>query len=214
MLFAPRFLLYAPCSWLRCFLAQAQQPKKVFRIGYLVTGNANSESSRSEAIRQRLRELGYVEGQNIAIEYRFAEGKLDRLPELAGELVHLKVDLIVVAGGQTLIRAAMNATKTIPIIMTGLPADPVELGLVENLARPGGNVTGLSSLSRELAGKRLELLKEAVPKIARVGGFLRASHWGQFTRGERGSPSRGERAEVVYSTLGDTSCGRFREGIR
>ena len=148
--------------------ASAQQPKKVPRIGYLSAGDPASESARSEAIRLALRELGYIEGQNIAIEYRYAEGKHDRLPELAAELVRLKVDIIVVAGGDPLIRAAKNATKTIPIVMAGVGADPVEAGLVESLARPGGNVTGLTNLGRELGGKRLELLKEAVPKLARV----------------------------------------------
>ena len=127
-----------------------------------------TESTRAEAIRLALRELGYIEGQNIAIEYRYAEGKRDRFPELAAELVRLKVDIIVVAGGDRLIRAAKNATKTIPIVMMGGGIDPVEAGLVESLARPGGNVTGLTNLSRELGGKRLELLKEAVPKLARV----------------------------------------------
>ena len=127
-----------------------------------------SESTRAEAIRLALRERGYIEGQNIAIEYRYAEGKRDRFPELAAELVRLKVDIIVVAGGIGLVRAAKNATKTIPIVMTGGGADPVEAGLIESLARPGGNVTGLTNLNRELGGKRLELLKEAVPKLARV----------------------------------------------
>ena len=148
--------------------AEAQQPKKVPRIGYLSAGDPASESARSEAIRLALRELGYIEGQNIAIEYRYAEGKRDRAPELAAELVRLKVDIIVVAGGDGWIRAAKNATKTIPIVMMGAGADPVEAGLVESLARPGGNVTGLTNLTRELGGKRLELLKEAVPKLARV----------------------------------------------
>ena len=148
--------------------AQAQQASKISRIGYLSAGSSSSESTRSETIRLALRELGYIEGQNIAIEYRYAEGKLDRLPELAAELVRLKVDIIVVAGGVIQIRAAKNATKTIPIIMLGPGADPVKEGLVESLARPGGNVTGLTTLARELGGKRLELLKEAVPKVARV----------------------------------------------
>ena len=118
-----------------------------------------------------LRELGHIEGQNIATEYRYAEGKLDRLPELAAELVRLKVDIIVVAGGAEQVRAAKNATKTIPIVMMGSGTDPVVAGLVESLARPGGNVTGLTRLSRELGGKRLELLKEAVPKLARVAAL-------------------------------------------
>ena len=150
------------------FPARAQQPKKVPRIGYLSAGDPASESTRAEGIRLALRERGYIEGQNIATEYRYAEGKLDRFPELAAELVRLKVDIIVAAGGDRLIRAAKNATKTIPIVMTGGGSDPVEAGLVESLAHPGGNVTGITNLARELGGKRLELLKEAVPKLARV----------------------------------------------
>jgi ABC-type uncharacterized transport system substrate-binding protein len=148
--------------------AHAQQPKKVPRIGYLTSSDPATESTRSEGIRQALRDLGYVEGQNIAFEYRYAKGKLDRFPELAAELVRLKVDIIVVAGGNTLIQSAKNATKTISIVMAGAAPDPVEAGFVDSLARPGGNVTGLSLLVNELAGKRLELLKEAVPKLARV----------------------------------------------
>src|SRR4030095_409457 len=146
---------------------EAQQPKKVPRIGYLSTLSPSSESTRAEAIRLALRELGYIEGQNIATEFRYTEGKAGRDQELATELVRLKVDIILVSTGAT-IQAAKNATETIPIVMVGLAADPVGLGLVESLARPGGNVTGLTTLSRELAGKRLELLKEAVPKLARV----------------------------------------------
>jgi ABC-type uncharacterized transport system substrate-binding protein len=149
-------------------LAEAQQPKKIPRIGYLSAGDPASESPRSEVIRLALRELGYVEGQNIAIEYRYSHGKNDRASDLAAELVRLRVDVIVVAGGDPWIRAAKNATKTIPIVMVGVGADPVEAGLVESLARPGGNVTGITNLGPELGGKRLELLKEAVPKLARV----------------------------------------------
>jgi putative ABC transport system substrate-binding protein len=150
------------------FPAEAQQPKKVFRLGYLSNTDPTRETARSEAIRLALRERGYIEGQNIAIEYRYAEGKLDRAPELAAELVRLTVDVIVVAGGTRQTQAAKNATKTIPIVMTGLGADPVEAGLIDSLARPGGNVTGITNLGRELGGKRLELLKEAVTKVARV----------------------------------------------
>jgi len=149
-------------------VAQAQQPKKVPRIGYLSNTDPALESTRSEAIRLALRELGYIDGQNIAIEYRYTGEKLDRIPELTAELVRLKVDIIVVAGGNLWVQAAKNATKTIPIVMVGPGANPVEAGLVESLARPGGNVTGIILLSRELGGKRLELLKEAVPKLARV----------------------------------------------
>lgn len=150
------------------YSASAQQPKKVARIGYLSTQEPARESTRAEAIRAALRELGYIEGENIVIEYRYAEGKVDRHPELAAELVRLKVDIIVAAGGDTMVRAAKNATKTIPIVMLGLGSDPVEAGHVESLARPGGNVTGITNLTRELGEKRLELLKEAVPKVARV----------------------------------------------
>jgi putative ABC transport system substrate-binding protein len=148
--------------------AEAQQPKKVPLIGYLSSFDAARESARAEAIRLALRERGYIEGQNIAIEFRYSEGKLDRAAQLAAELVRLKVDVIVAAGGALVIRAAMNATKTIPIVMVGAGTDPLKAGLIESLARPGGNVTGITNLSGELGGKRLELLKEAVPKIARV----------------------------------------------
>ena len=148
--------------------AQAQQPKKVTRIGYLSSQDPAHESARAEEIRLALRELGYVEGQNIAIEYRYSQGKTERAPELATELVRLKVDIIVVAGGIHWIAAAKNATKTIPIVMAGVGNDPVEAGLIESLARPGANVTGLTNLTGKLAGKRLELLKEAVPKVTRV----------------------------------------------
>src|SRR5262245_18510505 len=147
--------------------AEAQQPKKVPRIGYLSNGDPATESTRSEPFRAALRELGYIEGQNIAIEYRYAEGKRDRFAELAAELVRLKVDIILV-GGDGSTRAAKNATKTIPIIMTGSGLDPVKEGHVESLAHPGGNITGITSLNRELAGKRLEVLKEAIPKLVRV----------------------------------------------
>ena len=213
--------------------AQAQPAKKVIRIGYLSATDPADESTHSEAIRLALRELGYIDGQNIAIEYRYgegkvdrqsalaselvrlrlisswnqggtlfararmrprrflslwwalhergyiegqniatdyryAEGKRDRLPELAAELVRLKVDIILAASGDLLIRTAMKATKTIAIVMVVGASDPVEAGLIDSLARPGGNVTGVTNLGRELGGKRLELLKEAVPKLARV----------------------------------------------
>ena len=147
--------------------AEAQQRTKVPRIGYLSRFDPATESAPVEAIRLALSELGYVEGQNIAIEYRYAEGKLDRLFELAAELVSLKVDVILTAGGTYTAQMAQVATKAIPIVMMG-PINPVEAGLVETLARPGGNVTGITNLTTKLGGKRLELLKEAVPKLARV----------------------------------------------
>jgi putative tryptophan/tyrosine transport system substrate-binding protein len=149
-------------------LAEGQQAKTLARIGYLSAVDSGLESARAEAIRLALRERGYIEGQNISLEYRSAEGKQDQFAKLVAELVRLKVDIIVVAGGEPWIRAAKNATKTIPIVMVGRGIDPVKAGLVESLARPGGNVTGLTNLTRELGGKRLELLKEAVPKVARV----------------------------------------------
>ena len=145
--------------------AEAQQPKKVARIGYLSSSSdPASESTRFEAIRLALRELGYIEGQNIANEYRYTEGKRDRLSEVAAELVRLKVDIIVVAAGDAWVRAAMKASETIPIVMVGSGLDPVKAGLVESLARPGGNVTGITYVGPELGGKRLELLKDAFPK--------------------------------------------------
>ncbi|MDP2605215.1 MAG: ABC transporter substrate-binding protein [Deltaproteobacteria bacterium] len=152
-----------------CFPAQAQQRTKVPRIGNLHGASPSAASARIEAFRQGLRELQYVEGKNIVIEYRYAEGKLDRLPALAAELVRLKVDIIVTAGPLPT-RAAKEATTTIPIVMTNDP-DPVGTGFVASLARPGGNITGLSTLAPELSGKRLELLKETVPRLSRVAVF-------------------------------------------
>ena len=161
-------ILFAVMLLAVAVIADAQQPKKVARIGYLSALDPGSDSARSEGIRLALRELGYIEGQNIAMEYRFAEGRPDREYGLAADLVHLKVDIIVVSTGDVTIQAAKNATKTIPIVMMGQGSDPVRAGHVESLARPGGNVTGLTRLTSELGGKRLELLKEAVPKLSRV----------------------------------------------
>jgi putative tryptophan/tyrosine transport system substrate-binding protein len=143
--------------------AEAQQPKKVPRIGYLGATSVSATSDRTEPFRQGLRELGYVEGKSIVIEWRYAEGKLDRLPALAAELVRLKVDIIVTSGPIPT-RAAKEATVTIPIVMAQ-DSDPVANGFVASLARPGGNITGLSTLRPELSGKQLELLKEIVPKV-------------------------------------------------
>jgi putative tryptophan/tyrosine transport system substrate-binding protein len=142
------------------------QPKKIPRIGYLSAASGSSQAPQIEALRQGLRELGYVEGKNIFIEYRHADDKHNRLPSLAKELVSLKVDVIVTAG-PTATRSAKDATATIPIVM-GFDSDPVGSGFVAGLAHPGGNVTGLSSFSAELNGKRLELLREIVPRLARV----------------------------------------------
>jgi len=149
-----------------CSSADAQQPKKIPRIGYLSAVSRSTNATRVEAFRQGLSELGYVEGKNIVIEYRYAEGKLDRLPALASELVRLKVDVIVTSG-QASTRPANEATSTIPIVMAQDP-DPVGGAFIASLAPPGGNITGLSSLSPEISGKRLELLKETVPRLSRV----------------------------------------------
>jgi len=297
-----------------CFSAQAQQPKKIPRIGFLAVAPLSTLAQRTEAFRQGLRELGYVESKNIFIEWRSAEGNSDRVPNFAAELVQLKVDVIVTAGSRATY-SAKTATVTIPIVMAQDP-DPVANGFITSLARPGGNITGLSILSPELSGKRLELLKEIVPKLSRVAvfgtsttaediksleeikhaaetikvqvqyldiltgkdidpgfraankaqadavlwtvsgsvfrphrtqivelavksrlpviynsaesveagglmsygvngpcrGSLRSGQF-QFTRGERGSPSRRACAKADYSTLGDTSSGRLREGL-
>jgi putative tryptophan/tyrosine transport system substrate-binding protein len=147
-------------------IAQAQQTKKLFRIGFLVPGTAASTSARTEAFLQGLRELGYVEGQNILIDYRYAEGKSDRLADLAAELVNSEVDVIV-AQNYTTATALSEATKTIPIVVAH-GYDPVAAGLAQSYARPGGNVTGLGNLTNDLGGKRLELLKETVPRVTRI----------------------------------------------
>ena len=147
-------------------LAEAQQPAKIPLIGILYGGSASGISARIEAFRQRLRELGYVEGKNIVIEYRWAEAKLDRLPTLAAELVRLKAAIIVSVGAPST-RAAKEATSTISIVMAQ-DADPVAAGFVASLARPGGNITGLATVAPEISGKRLELLKEIVPKLTHV----------------------------------------------
>src|SRR5262245_22656848 len=150
-----------------CGSVDAQQTGKIYRVGYLDLSTASGSAVRLEAFWQEIRRLGWIEGKNIAIEYRNAEGQIDRLPELAAELVRLKVDLIVGTSTSSVL-AAKSATTGIPIVIAGA-ADPVRTGLVDSLARPGGNVTGLSSLNAELGTKRLEILKDAVPRLARVG---------------------------------------------
>ncbi len=148
-------------------LVEAQQPKKVPRIGFLFGASPSTNTDRTEAFRQGLRDLGYSEGQSILIEYRYADGKLDRVPSLVAELVQLKVDVLV-CPSLVAILAAKQATTTIPIVIV-TAQDPVAIGIVDSLARPGGNITGLTRFTRELSGKRLELLKEVVPKLSRVG---------------------------------------------
>jgi putative tryptophan/tyrosine transport system substrate-binding protein len=170
--------------------AHAQQPTKVARIGYLSPGDPASRTYRTEAFRQGLKELGYIEGKNIAIEYRFAEARSERLPELAQDLVRLKVDIIF-AGGHPATEAAKNATQTIPIVTSS--QDPVSSGFVAGLARPGGNITGLTNLTSELVGKRLELLKEVIPQLFRVAVLWTPSH---------PASTIWRRTEVVAQSLG------------
>jgi putative tryptophan/tyrosine transport system substrate-binding protein len=166
-----KMILLALCSMLLapCFAVEAQQTAKVPRIGYLNAVSPSTVSDRIDALRRGLRELGYVEGKNIVIETRYAEGKLDRLPALANELIRLKVDVIVTSGPLPT-RVTKEATTSIPIVMAQ-DADPVGNGFVASLARPGGNITGLSAQRPELSGKQLELLKETIPKLSRVAVF-------------------------------------------
>ena len=160
-----------------CSSAEAQQSGKIPRIGYVrVVGVPSIPGPNVEAFRQGLKDLGYVEGKNILIEFRYAEGKPDRVPSLVAELVQLKVDVLI-SGDDPAIRVAKEATKTIPIVMV-INQDPVATGLVDSLARPGGNITGISRLTRELSGKRLELLTEVVPGLSRVGILWDASSEG------------------------------------
>jgi ABC-type uncharacterized transport system substrate-binding protein len=162
-------LLFALCSF-----AEAQQPAKVPRIGFVTTeGDPKNPGHQFEAFREGLRDLGYIEGKNILLELRYPERRTDRIPSLITELVQLKVDLLVV-GAQPAIRAAKQATKTIPIVMV-TTQDPVAAGFIDSLARPGGNITGLTRLTRELSGKRLELLKEVLPGTSRVGALVNAT---------------------------------------
>ena len=173
-------------------VAEAQQPARIPRIGILIPSSGSFLSARVEAFRQRLRELGYVEGKNIVIEYRYAEGKPERVPDLAAELVRLKVDVIVTAGPSATL-AAKKASGTIPIVFAAAN-DPVGTGLVSSQARPGGNITGLSTMAPDLDGKRLELLKEAFPKVARVALLWQPS-------GSRGNLALTE-MEAVAKALG------------
>ena len=162
-------LILAAMLFALCSSAKAQQATKIQRIGYLSGSSPSTSANRREAFQQGLHELGYVEGKNIVIEWRYAEGKFDRLPALAAELVRLKVDIIVTGGPQAT-RPAKQATSTIPIVMAQDP-DPVGNGFVASLAQPGGNITGLSSLAPELSGKQLELLKEMIPRLSRLAVF-------------------------------------------
>jgi putative ABC transport system substrate-binding protein len=193
-------ILLALCAMLHalCYSVWAQQPKKIFRIGYLSVLSPSSDSARIDAFRQGLRELGYVEGKSFTIESRYAEGKLGRLPQLAGELARLQPDVIV-AAGSTAIRAAKNATKLIPIVMAH-GSDPVALGYVASLARPGGNITGLTHLAPELGGKRLELLKAMIAQLAHVAVLTdpgTGGHGPQMKELEVAAPALGLQLQAV-----------------
>jgi putative tryptophan/tyrosine transport system substrate-binding protein len=181
-----------------CTFAHAQQPKKVPVVGFLISSDPIAASVGTEAIRLALRELGYIERKNIVTQYRYAEGKLDKAAELADELVRLKVDMIVVTGGTLRwVRAAMDATKTIPIIMTGAGADPVEAGIVQSLAHPGGNVTGITNLTMEIVGKQLEIFKEVVPKLAHLAVLYDPTSPGNVFRTKEVLPKAARRSGLT-----------------
>ena len=190
-------------------IAEAQQPAKVRRIGYLGLNISSTNPERFDAFRQGLRQLGYTEGKDIIFESRTADGKLDRLNELAAELVRLKVDVIV-SRGSTPTRAAKGATATIPIVITQDP-DPVGNGFVASLARPGGNITGLSTLAPEISGKQLELLKETIPRLSRVA-VLTSSVPGQALQLREIGLAAGPLSVQLQSldVLGGTRSGSFR----
>ena len=176
-------------------LAEAQQPGRIPRIGFLPSsGDTNNPGIEVRAFQQRLRDLGYIEGKNILIEYRYAEGKADRVPSLVAELVQLKVDVLVV-GSPGAVREAKQATRTIPIVMV-ITQDPVAAGYVDSLARPGGNITGVTRLTRDLAGKRLELLKEAVPTTSRVGIL-----WSGLGGGFKGYEAAAQTLKIPFQSL-------------
>ena len=190
-------LIFAALLFPPCFSAAAQQPKKVPRIGFLYIGDGRGPGV--EAFRRGLTELGYVEGKDLIIEYRGAKGKSERLSELAAELVHLKVDVIVTGGGGNPVGlAAKNATTTIPIVMAVMGGDPVAAGLIASLARPGGNITGLSNLAPELAWRRLELVKETFPKVTRVAFIWDPS----ISDPSRPGTSRLEETQAAAQALG------------
>lgn len=192
------------------FTADAQEPPKIYRIGLQVVSPRDLNATRIETFREGLRELGYVEGKNVMIEYRYAEGKLDLLPSLAAELVQQQVDVIVTVGTPGVL-AAKNATGTIPIVFVSV-SDPVANGVVASLARPGGNVTGLSILAPELSRKRLELLKEAFPKVTRVVVLWNPTSSGEslsFTETQGVAKALG----VQLHSMDGTRRQRFRERI-
>jgi putative ABC transport system substrate-binding protein len=196
------FWLLCAVLFALCRSANAQQPKKVHRIGFLSTPSSSVISGRIEAFRQGLRELGYVEGKNIVIEYRHAEGRVDRLPALAAELVRLQLDAIITSGPQP-VRPMREATATIPIVFA-FDDDPVGSGFVASLARPGGNITGLSTQGAELIGKQLNLLKEIIPKLSRVailGSSTRPGTAQAFMEAQLAAPALG--VQIQYLEVAD-----------
>jgi putative ABC transport system substrate-binding protein len=195
--------------------AEAQQPTKISRIGYLAGTSAASDLPRFEAFRQGLRALGHVEGKSIAIESRYTEGKFDQLPELAAELVHLKVDILVAVTTNAAL-AAKNATRTIPIFFFGV-TDPVAVGLVDSLARPGGNLTGLTNVASVLSGKRLELLKETVPQLSRVAVLWDPQSPGstpQWNESQLAARELGLQLHSMAVSSADKYEGAFKEAIQ
>jgi putative tryptophan/tyrosine transport system substrate-binding protein len=208
---------FALCAFLLAlsFPAHAQQPVKIPRIGLLAGSSSAGESPRVEAFRQGLRDLGYVEGKNIVIEYRYADAWLDRLPALADELIRLKVDVLVVSTTAA-VQAAKNATRTISIVFFGV-FDPVAAGLVDTLARPGGNVTGFTNIATTLAGKRLELLKETVPKLSRVAVLYDPKCPGcvpQWNESQRQARELGLRLHSMEVSSADKYEAAFKEAVK
>ena len=190
-----------------CVSAKAQQPGRIPRIGFLPSsGDTNNPGIEVRAFQQRLRDLGYIEGKSILIEYRYAEGKADRVPGLVAELVQLKVDVLVV-GSPGAVQEAKQATKTIPIVMV-ITQDPVAAGYVDSLARPGGNITGVTRLTRDLAGKRLELLKEAVPTTSRVGIL-----WSGSGGGFKGYEAAAQTLKIPFQSLEVRTPNPDLEGV-
>ena len=198
-----------------CVSAEAQEPPKVWRIGVLVSSSASLNASRDEALRQGLREMGYVEGKNIIMEFRYAEGKLDRLSELAADLVRSRPDLILVGGTRVAV-AVKQATSTIPIVVAGA-GDLVAAGVVDNLNRPGGNVTGVSRLSPEILGTRVELLKEVIPKGARIATLLNPENPGNASslrEIELDALAWGMRLQVLAARSPDDLASAFRAAVK
>jgi putative ABC transport system substrate-binding protein len=209
------FALSLACALLfaLCFPAEAQQSTRIPRIGFLSPGNSPGNDFRYEAFQQGLRELGYIEGKNVALEYRGADGKVNRFPELAADLVRQQVDIIIVSNN-TVARAASNATKTIPIVIAA-GADPVAAGLVASLARPGGNVTGLTGLHADLSVKRLELLKEILPRLTRVAVLRPLEGSGQQLREmQAAAPSLEIQLQILEVRVADRLESVFQEAAK